>query len=468
MQDYSGYGMPPAEGGGYGGPTSPLAQGPQGPPPPPPPRRRIGLLSYLGVALAAGALGAGTVVAVYHPTASTSAAPQPSSSAIPAVPQPAPSAVVPLPIGGSGTSPAEAAVIKKVSPGLVIINTTLQYSSEQAAGTGMVLNSSGLVLTNNHVIENATKISATVLSTGRTYPAKVVGYDVTGDVAEIQLQGASGLHTVPVGDSSKVKVGASVVALGNAEGQSQIVAASGQITRLNQSIIASDQGGTVSSENLHGMFETDANIVAGDSGGPLADAAGQVIGMDTAGNGGGFSQQQSTSGFAIPIATALSVARQISAGQASSKVVIGYPPFIGIYIGKGTTTSPQAQAAQQQQQNQGGFGGFGGAGNGSGSGSGGNASCYTSDSNLTTPATIASVSSGTLVLGTICDSPASSAGLTAGSVITGVNGHTVGSPQSLTSIMSKFRPGTHVSLTWVTPSSQDKTGTLILTAGPPL
>jgi S1-C subfamily serine protease len=463
MQDYSGYGLPPAEGGGYGGPTSPL---PQGPPPPPPPRRRIGLLSYLGVALAAGALGAGTVVAIYHPTASTSAAPLPSSTAIPAVPQPSPSSVVPLPIGGSGISPAEAAVVKKVSPGLVIINTTLQYSSEEAAGTGMVLKSDGLVLTNNHVIENATKISATVLSTGRTYPAKVVGYDVTGDVAEIQLQGASGLHTIPVGDSSKVKVGASVVALGNAEGQSQIVAAPGQIKALNQSIIASDQGGTVSSENLQGMFETDANIVAGDSGGPLADAAGQVIGMDTAGNGGGFSQQQSTSGYAIPIATALSVARQISAGHASSTVVIGYPPFIGIYIGKGTTTSPQAQAAQQQDQS--GFPSIGGAGNGSGSGSGGNASCYTSDSNLTTPATIASVSSGTLVLGTICGSPASSAGLTAGSVITGVNGQTVGSPQSLTTIMSKFRPGTHVSLSWVTPSSQDKTGTLILTAGPPL
>ncbi|MDQ2814905.1 MAG: S1C family serine protease [Actinomycetota bacterium] len=461
MQDYSGYSMPPTGGGGYGGPTSPLPQGPPPPPPPPPPRRRIGLLSYLGVALAAGALGAGTVVAIYHPTASSSALPPSSSSAIPAVPVPPPSSAVPLPSSGPGTSPAESAAVRKVAPGLVIINTTLQYSSEAAAGTGMVLNSTGLVLTNNHVIENATKISATVLSTGRTYPAKVVGYDVTGDVAEIQLQGASGLHTIPVGDSSTVKVGASVVALGNAEGQSQIIAAPGQIKALNQSIVASDQGGTVSSENLHGMFETNANIVAGDSGGPLADAAGQVIGMDTAGNGGGFSPQQSTSGFAIPIATALSVARQISAGQASSTVAIGYPPFIGIYIGKGQTTSPQAQAAQQQSQ-----GGFGGAGNGPGSG--GNASCYTSDANLTAPASIAPVSSGALVLGAICDSPASAAGLTAGSVITAVNGQTVGSPHSLTSIMSKFRPGTHVSLTWVTPSSQDKTGTLILTAGPPL
>src|ERR1022692_1001441 len=380
MQDYSGYGMPPADGGGYGGPTSPLSQGP--PPPPRPPRRRIGLLSYLAVALAAGALGAGTVVAVYHPASSVSAAPAPSSSAIPAVPGPAPSSSpVPLPSSGSGTSSAG---LKKVAPGVVIINTTLQYSSEQAAGTGMVLNSSGLVLTNNHVIENATKISATVLSTGRSYPAKVVGYDVTGDIAEIQLQGASGLHTVPIGDSSQVKAGAAVMALGNAEGQSQIVSAEGSITRVNQTVTANDQGGTVTSETLHGMLETNASIVAGDSGGPLSTAAGQVIGMDTAGGGGGFSpQQQSTSGFAIPINTALAVAHQISAEHASATVVIGYPPFIGIYIGKGTSSSPQAQAAQQQ--NQSGFGASGG-GNGSGSGTPG---CYNSDGKLTVPSPIA-------------------------------------------------------------------------------
>jgi S1-C subfamily serine protease len=467
MQDYSGYGMPPADGGGFGGPTMPLPQGP--PPPPPPPRRRVGLLSYMAVALAAGALGAGAVVAVYHPASSNVAAPQPSSSAdpaIPAVPVPGPSSsAVPEPSIGPGTSAAAAAVIKKVSPGVVIINTTLQYSSEQAAGTGMVLNSSGLVLTNNHVIENATKISATVLSTGRTYPAKVVGYDVTGDIAEIQLQGASGLHTVPLGNSSQVRSGTSVVALGNAEGQSQIVAAEGKITGVNQTITANDQGGTVTSETLHGMFQTDASIVAGDSGGPLSTTAGQVIGMDTAGNGVSYSQQQSTAGFAIPIDTALAVARQISAGDASSTVVIGYPPFIGIYIGKGTSTSPQAQAQAQEAQGGGGFGGGNGFGN---SGSGGTPSCYTSDGNLITPATIASVSSGTLVLGTICGSPAAAAGLTAGSVITGVNGQAVGAPQSLTSIMSKFLPGTHVSLTWVTPANQTKTGTLTLTAGPPL
>jgi len=329
----------------------------------------------------------------------------------------------------------------------------------------MVINAGGLVLTNNHVIENATKITATVASTGKTYQAKVVGYDVTGDIALIQLQNPSGLHPVPIGDASKVKTGAAVVALGNAEGQNQIVPATGQVTGLNQTITASDQGGTVSSETLHGMIETDANVVAGDSGGPLVNSAGRVIGMDTAGNSVSGPQQQSVSGFAIPINTALSVARQITAGHAGSTIVVGYPPFIGIYVGKGTDSNPQDQATQQQRNN--GFGGFGN-GFGNGSGNGGTQGCYTSDANLSVPSPIASVNSGTLVIGTICNSPATAAGLTAGSVITGVNGQTVGSPHSLAGILAKLHPGDKVSVTWVTPSGQQKSGNLALTAGPPL
>ena len=431
----------------------------------PPARRRIGLLSYLGVAVAAGALGAGAAVAIYHPAASSSSASaQPSSGAI--APAPLPSTAVPAPSsGGSGGTGS----LSSVGQGVVIINTTLQYSSEQAAGTGMVINAgTGLVLTNNHVIENATKITATVAATGKNYLAKVVGYDVTGDIALLQLQNPSGLHAVPIGDSAKVKNGAAVVALGNADGRSMIVRAPGQITGLNQTITASDQGGTVRTETLHGMFATNADVVAGDSGGPLVNSAGQVIGIDTAGNTVSSPQQQSVSGYAIPINTALSVARQIVAGHASSTIVIGYPPFIGIYVGQGTDSNPQDQATQQQQQNNG-FGGFGnGFGNGNGSGNGGNQGCYTSDANLAVPSTIASVNSGTLVIGTICNSPAAAAGLTAGSVITGVNGQTVGSPESLSRIMSKLHPGDTVSVTWVTPSGQTKNGSLALTAGPPL
>jgi len=459
MQDYGGYGQPPP--GDYGH-TSPMP-----PMPPPPPRRRVGLLSYVAVALVAGALGAGSVVALYHPAANSSAAPsaQPSVRA----PVPLPSTAVPMP--SSGGTGATGGSLTKVGQGIVIINTTLQYSSERAAGTGMVINADkGLVLTNNHVIENSTKISATVAATGKNFQARVVGYDVTGDIALIQLQNPSGLHQVPLGDSSKVKVGDAVTALGNAEGRSQIVSAPGRITGVDKTITASDQGGTVTSETLHGMFQTDAGIVSGDSGGPLVNAAGQVIGMDTAGQNVRFSDQQAAAGFAIPVNTALSVAREIAAGHASSTISIGYPPFIGIYVGQGTSSDPQQQAQEQQQQNNNGFGGFGGGNGFGGNGSTGNGqgqSCYTNDSDLPVPDTIAQVSSGTLVIGTICASPAADAGVAAGSVITGVSGQAVGAPQTLHTALSKFRPGDTVSLTWVTPSGQHKTASMTLKEGPP-
>jgi S1-C subfamily serine protease len=454
MQDYSGYGQPPT------GPTMPMP-----PMPPRPPRRRIGALSYVFVALAAGALGAGTVVALYHPASNTSASAQPSSGA--PAPAPLPSKAVPEPSNASpGVSNSEQAIVNKVAPGLVIINTTLQYNSERAAATGMVINSDGLVLTNNHVIEDSTSITAQTAN-GHQYRAKVLGYDVTGDIALIQLQGASGLKTVPLGDSASVKTGDSVVGMGNAEGQYAIVPVTGQVTALNQTITAGDQGGSISQETLHNMIQTNANIVAGDSGGPLANSAGQVIGMDTAGNNGGFAVQQSSAGYAIPIDNALAVARQIAQGQASSTVRIGYPPFMGIYIGQGSNSDPQAQA---QQQN-GSFGGNGAGGNGfggNGFGGNGNQSCATSNGNLGPVDNIANVSSGALIVGTICGSPAAAVGMTAGSVITAVNGQAIGAPDSLTGVVSKFRPGDTISVTWVSPSGQHTTSTIKLTAGPPL
>ena len=453
MQDYSGY-------GGHGS-TTPMSPMPPMPPPRPP-RRGVGLLSYVAVALVAGALGAGSVVALYHPSSPAAAAvPAPSSSA----PAPAPSSVIPVPSsGGSGTSSSEQAIVNKVQPGLVIINTTLQYNSEQAAGTGMVISPDGVVLTNNHVIEDSTSITATDEGNGRTYQAKVVGYDQTGDIAVLKLQGASGLKIVPVGDSASVKSGAPVVAMGNAEGQSAIVPAAGRVTAVNQTITASDAGGTISSETLHGMIEVNADIVSGDSGGPLANASGQVIGIDTAGNGEGFSAQQSTDGFAIPINTALSVAGHITGGHASSVITIGYPPFMGVYIGSGSNASPKAQAQQQSSSLGGGFGG-GGFG---GSFGGNSPSCYTSNRNLGVPSTIAPVSSGTLIIGVICNGPAQAAGMSAGSVITAINGQAIGAPEDLTKVVGKDRPGTTISVTWVSPSGQRTTSRIGLTAGPPL
>jgi S1-C subfamily serine protease len=399
------------------------------------------MLTHALMALLGAALATGLLLAFYNPTSGGIGISLPGSGAVPAPGSPS------GPLTGG-----EQAIVTKVKPGLVIINTALQYNSEAAAGTGMVINANGLVLTNNHVINRSTKITATVASTGTTYTATVVGYDKTGDIALIQLQNASGLTTVPIGNSSSVKIGSPVVALGNAEGRGSITAKPGQVTALNQSITASEDGGSTASETLHGMIQTNAVIVPGDSGGPLASSAG-VIGMDTAGSEG--NNQQASTGFAIPINTALSVARQIAGGHASSTITIGYPPFVGIFTGSGSESSPRAQA-QQEQQN----GGFSG-------GSGNAPRCYTSNSGLTVPSTIAPVSSGVLVIGTICGSPAASAGMTGGAVITAVNGQAVSSPDGLTGTLSRFHPGDTISVTWVSPSGQRTTSSLHLIAGPP-
>ena len=407
----------------------------------PSPRRRGSgnMLTHALTAILGAALAVGLLLAFYNPGSGGSG--------------------VALPGSGAGTAPGSAsgpltggeqAIVTKVKPGLVIINTALQYNSEAAAGTGMVVNAAGLVLTNNHVIEGSTSITGTVVSTGKTYPATVVGYDKTGDIALIQLRNVSGLTTVPIGNSSSVKTGDAVVAMGNAEGQGAITTKPGHVTALNQSITASDEGGSTASETLTGMIQTNADIVPGDSGGPLASSAG-VIGVDTAGTEG--NSQQASTGFAIPINTALSVARQIAGGHASPVITIGYPPFVGIFIGSGSSSSPPVEAQQEEQQN--------------GGGSGSTPTCYTSNSDLTVPSAIAPVSSGTLIIGTICGSPAAAAGMTGGAVITAVNGQAVGSPDDLAGILSRFRPGDTISVTWISPSGQRTTSSLHLTAGPP-
>jgi S1-C subfamily serine protease len=459
------------EGSGYGpyvysdSPAGPGYGGYGFPPPPPPPKRRSGsVLSHLAVAVLAAAVGVGATLALNQPASNSSANATPSLPGAGAVPGPGSSQGS----SGSSGSASEQNVINKVQPGMVLINSSLQYSSEAGAGTGMVINSDGLVLTNNHVIEGSTKLSATVVSTGKTYPATVLGYSKTGDIALIKLTGASGLKTVPLGNSSAVKKGDPVVALGNAQGQGSIVPAAGQITGINQTITASDQGGEITSETLHGMLSTDASIVSGDSGGPLSNASGQVIGMDTAGDSVNVGEQAPTAGFAIPINTALSVARQIAAGHASSSVSIGYPPFIGIYIAQGNSTNPQQQASQQEQGSGNPFGGAGGNGSGNGNGFGGaGPSCYNSNANLQIPQTIAPVNSGTLVDGVICGSPAAAAGLTGGAVITSVNGQAAGSPQHLGGLLGKLKPGDTASITWVSPAGKQTTSSLHLVAGPP-
>ncbi len=354
---------------------------------------------------------------------------------------------------GSGGSPNSSggpsdvdAIAAKVDPGVVDINTTLGYQQEQAAGTGIVLTSNGVVLTNNHVINGATSISVTDVGNQKTYTASVVGYDRTKDIAVLQLHNASGLQTAPLANSNSVSVGQQVVGVGNAGGTGGTPsAAGGTVTALNQSITASDEGdGT--SEQLSGLIQTNAGIQPGDSGGPLVSTQGQVIGVDTAASAGFSFRSSGNEGYAIPINTALSIARAIEAGNSSATIHIGQTAFLGVEI------NPQGSSSSGSGSSGGGFGGFGGffgnSGNTGNSGGG-------------------ATTSGASVAGVVTNGPAQEAGLAQGDVITALGGSTIGSANDLTNAMSQHHPGDKVSITWSDTNGQTHTATVQLSSGPP-
>jgi S1-C subfamily serine protease len=363
---------------------------------------------------------------------------------------------------GSGSSSAplnRAAVEKKVEPGLVDITSTLKYQSETAEGTGMIVSPSGLVLTNNHVIYRATAVTATLVGNSRkVYRARILGYDRTDDVALLQLEGASGLATVSFGNSSQISLGTPVLALGNAEGRGGATASAGIINALNRSIQASDEG-SGSTENLQHMMQTNAQIQQGDSGGALANNAGQVIGMITAANTSAssqFGQSGATLGFAIPINSALAIARQIASGTASSTVYIGLPGFLGVEVAQSSSPNPQQQRSDEEQ-----------SGGGGGSSSGGsNRACQPDNQQTGVPAQIAPASTGALILGILCGTAANSQGLVPGDVITSVNGRPVTTPNSLTGITAKFHAGDVVSVGWESVSGVKYTTSMRLGSGP--
>jgi S1-C subfamily serine protease len=332
-------------------------------------------------------------------------------------------------------------IANRTDPALVDVTSTLGYQNGKALGTGIVLTSNGEVLTNNHVISGATSVSVTDIGNGQTYKATVVGYDESHDIAVLQLSGASGLKTATTGDSSTVRTGDNVVALGNAGGVGGTPAvAEGQVTALNKSITASDESAGTS-ENLTGMIETNADIQSGDSGGPLVNAHGQVIGVDTAasssyqlggngqfGNGFGSqggsqgssqggsqgSQQPATQGFSIPINTALSIANQIEGSHGSSTVHIGQTAFLGLEI---------------------------------------------SDAN-------SPLGSGVVLAGAAPGTAAAGAGLTQGDVVTSLAGQQVSSSPAIQRILVGYHPGDKISIGWTDAFGQSHTATVTLTSGP--
>jgi S1-C subfamily serine protease len=436
--------MPPPPGGGYGQPPSE------------PPTHGSGsrALVYLLVAVLAAAIGAGAVFALRGQGGSTPAVSSQS------VPKPHTNIAG---SGNAGGADVATAVARKVEPGMVDITARVRYQGQVFEGTGMVLTSSGLVLTNNHVVKDSTNVSATLVSDGRTYPAEIVGTDNAQDVALLKLVGASGLKTVRVGNSAKVRLDTLVVALGNAGGQGGSPTVTvGRITDLDRTITASDQG-SGTSETLHDMFQTNASIAEGDSGGPLANSAGQVIAMNTAANTQSLGGPGTSQGFSIPIDRALAIARQIADGHAGSGIVLGQPAFLGIAIASNPRTDAASTAASPHQQ----LGQLQSIANGNlGGGVNSSRGCLSTGTADPVPSSIAPATSGTLIGGVFCGTPAAKAGAQAGDVITAVNGQSVGSPASLRTVMTRYHPGETVSLTWVDTDGHQHTGSLKLAAGP--
>lgn len=290
--------------------------------------------------------------------------------------------------------------------GVVTIVTDLYYDeSSQAAGTGSILTSDGMVLTNNHVIEGSTHIEVTVESSGRTYDAIVLGTDKTNDVALLQLEHAPKLDTVDL-DYSAVEVGDTVSSIGNAEGTGDLVVAEGKVLVVNESLSVGD--GHKEFESLSGLIEVDADVVSGDSGGPLVDGDGEVVGMVTAASTG----SSDIRGYAITIGAAMDIVKQIRSGEETETVHIGPTAFMGVTL------------AEDQG------------------------------------------SDGVTLDGTITGTPADKAGLVAGDVITSVDGKGVLSGDELKALVRSHDPGDEIHVTYTDAGGISHTVTLTLTEGP--
>jgi S1-C subfamily serine protease len=321
---------------------------------------------------------------------------------------------------GSGSLNANA-IASKVTPAIVNVNTTLAQG--RAAGTGIVISSSGLMVTNNHVIADSTSIKVDIGGTGNTHSAHVIGYDVADDIALVQIEGVSNLKVAEIGDPSQVDVGDPVVAIGNALGKGGTPAVTqGKVTALNQDVTAGDaSGGTT--ETLHNMIQIDAPIQPGDSGGALVDASGKVVGINTAAAGGRFQQQSGSNvGFAIPITNAISITDQIQKGDESNGVHIGARALLGVSV---------------------------------------------KDANDPTSGVQSPVSSGAAVTTVQSGSAAAAAGIQVGDVVTAIDGNAIQDQNGLHLALTKYHPGDKVSVDWVDSGGQKHTASVQLGEGPP-
>lgn len=312
--------------------------------------------------------------------------------------------------GNNAITPNEesiASVAKAVSPSVVSILSTTQQASrfsqeyqQQSAGTGMIVSANGYIMTNKHVVDGADKVTI-VLTDGKTYEnVDVLGSDPLNDVAFLKINNVTNLPAITFGDSKTVRIGQTVIAIGNALGQYQNSVTSGIISGTGRPVVASSDGtDTGSTESLTDLIQTDAAINSGNSGGPLLNLKGQVIGINTA-----IAADAQSIGFAIPISATKGLLNHVIK---TGKVARAY---LGVQY-----VSVDAQVKKQ----------YG-----------------------------ISVDKGDYVTADRGDSvqkngPADKAGIKDGDVITKVNGYKVGVVASVSSLISEYEPGDKVQVTVV-------------------
>lgn len=295
-------------------------------------------------------------------------------------------------------------VANYVSPSVVSIVTSIKQRTffgtydAGAAGTGIIASADGYIITNKHVIEGANKINV-VLADGTTYEnVKLAATDPLNDVAYLKIDGASNLPAAKLGDSKTINVGQQVIAIGNALGEYQNSVTSGIISGTGRSLTATDSNGS-NSETLSDMIQTDAAINQGNSGGPLVNAAGEVIGINSA---TGDSSQSENMGFAIPISSVKGMLNQLMEKGSAKRAYMGvYGVEITAEIAKNYELPVSSGA-------------------------------YIYSSNYS-----AVISGG----------PAAKAGLKDKDIITAINGAKVGKAGSMTSLIGEYKPGDTVQLT---------------------
>ncbi|MBF6333816.1 S1C family serine protease [Nocardia transvalensis] len=305
-----------------------------------------------------------------------------------------------------------AAVAAAVQPELVNINVSIRPSGINAAGSGIVLTGDGQVLTSHHVIKGADVITVGDIGNGIEYPATVLGYDSTTDIALLSLADAGALAVARIGSSAGLRLGDEILAIGNAGGTGSPTVTPGTVTALGSSIVARDAA-DLSRKSLTGMIEVAAPVASGQSGGALVDRYGAVVGVITASSGEVAKAAGRASGYAVPIDTAMTVVRQIRSGTPTDTVHVGPTATLGVL------TSDAGQPA------------------------------------------------GARIDVALYGQPAYAAGLVQGEIITAVDGRPVTSVQSLKAVLNLRKPADAVSLDLVRPDGSRRTVTVVLAVGPP-